>query len=1820
MGRIGRSLVALTVVLLGCSWGGASASAQAPQPAGGEGRSVLVFSKTAAFRHGSIPAGVQAVRELGVEHGFGVDVTEDAGAFTGENLAKYDAVVWLSTTGDVLDDAQQAAFEDYIEAGGGYAGVHAASDTEYTWSWYGGLVGAYFNGHPANQTATVDVADQAHQSTSHLPERWERFDEWYNFQTNPRGKVHVLASLDESTYSGGGMGADHPIAWCHYYRGGRSWYTGMGHTNESFQEPAFRQHLAGGILWAAGAVANDCGGTVWNTFQKTVLDDNVASPMGLEVAPDGRVIYIERAGQVRVIDPVTSTSKTALSMPVHDAQENGLLGIALDPDFAQNGWVYLYYSPPSDTIPSPRQHLSRFTMTGDTIDPASEKVILEVPHQRDVCCHSGGYLQFGPDGNLWISIGDDTSPGASDGFTPIDEREGRSAYDAQRTSANTNDLRGKLLRITPTDDGGYTIPAGNLFGPGQIGTRPEIYAMGFRNPFRFTVDQETGWVYLADYGPDAGAGNPLRGTDGRVEWNLIKEPGNYGWPYCHGGAPFIDYDFATSQSGQAFDCQKPVNTSPNNTGLIELPPAVEPTLWYGRGTAHPELGRGGAPMAGPRYSFDPDIESDRQWPAYYDGSAIFYEWGQNKFYEFHLTGDGALYDTTPLLTTMPVNRPHEMKFGRHDGAMYLIEWGSGFGGNNADAQVVRVDYSGGQVNPVAKVGATPISGARPLTVSFSSAGTSHPQGGALTYSWNFGDGTTSDELHPTHTYTEEGNYTAVLTVVDAQGRTGTANVTISVGNTEPDVTIEWPVRGGVFAYGDEIDYKVRVDDVEDGSTATGGIDCGSVVVELILGHDDHGHPMQQQSGCEGSFVAEADGGHTDTDRITYVLEARYTDRGSPDGKVAPMRGSDLSVLQPKRKQAEHHDPDGNIRKEATADPLGGDQNVGFLQNGMALNFSDVNLVNIDALRFRVASPNSTSRIEVRKDSKTGPLLGVANVASTGGFQNWNWAEAPVTDPGETFDMFLVFRGASGFLLNLNWFDFVGAGVAGGPPLAVAPPEASTEPAAPNGAAGWYTSPVDVTLASTADREYRVNFGAWTAYAEPVRFGTDGRYRVDYRARVGEQATAARTLDLAVDTTKPRTTAALEGLTSGATFTGAVRAELAAGDATSGVAQIQWRFAGESGHKVYSGPLTLERRDGAQTLEFRAVDVAGNVEDWQSVTFRSPSGDKPQVAIASPPSGGVVPASGMVPYRVEVTGREGVDCEGVTVRVLVDHNGHTHEAGSDTGCAGDIKTTLPAGHGVDDVRNWVLHAVYTADSGGAGTVSLIRGEAQRTLQPARKQAEHYDTDPSVRTETTRDTLGGGLNVGFIRNGFSLAYSNVNLSGIDAMRFRLASSSIGGTLEVRKGSTTGELLGSVAITNTGGNQSYRWFETPVADPGETFKMYLVFRATGTHFIANFNFFEFVGDGIVTNAPPVIDGLGLSDSSPKTNDTIRALVTAGDADGHAVDLAYRWLRNGEPIDGATAATLDLSVAGNGDKGDELTVEVTPGDPYGPGEPRTSAAATVANSAPTVTDVTADPSTVAEGSPVAFDGTVEDADGDPLTYRWAFGDGSSTDAGPAAVRRYADGPGEHTATLTVTDTDGAGDSRDVAVRVDNVAPAVTAPEDTRARAGEATDFALGSFDDPGADSPWSVTVDWGDGSSVQRFDDRTATGSLGDARHTYTAVSDATFTVEVTVTDKDGATDSRGFTVQVDGIETQLEDLVGEIGHVAELPAATKRTLVAKIEAFLAGFESERSSDKRVACNALKPFTALVAAQAAEENLPAGTAERWIADADRVHELAGC
>lgn len=218
---------------------------------------VLVFSKTLGFRHASIPAGIAAIKSLGRKYNFTVAATEDANVFTDASLAKYRVVVFLNTTGDILNAKQQSAFERFIRKGRGFVGIHAATDTEYDWGWYGRLVGTYFANHPQIQQATVNVTNRTHLSTQKLPDKWIRTDEWYNFRDNPSRRVNVLAKLDESTYSGGTMGKNHPIAWYHRYDGGRAWYTGMGHTSETYSEPLFLEHILGGIRWAAGVTAKE---------------------------------------------------------------------------------------------------------------------------------------------------------------------------------------------------------------------------------------------------------------------------------------------------------------------------------------------------------------------------------------------------------------------------------------------------------------------------------------------------------------------------------------------------------------------------------------------------------------------------------------------------------------------------------------------------------------------------------------------------------------------------------------------------------------------------------------------------------------------------------------------------------------------------------------------------------------------------------------------------------------------------------------------------------------------------------------------------------------------------------------------------------------------------------------------------------------------------------------------------------------------------------------------------------------------------------------------------------------------------------------------------------------------------------------------------------------------------------------------------------------------------------------------------------------------------------------------------------------------------
>ena len=421
-------------------------------------------------------------------------------------------------------------------------------------------------------------------------------------------------------------------------------------------------------------------------FRKVSLASSLVDPIELAVAPNGQVYFVERAGRVLVYDPRDDSTREVGSLSVATTGEHGLLGIALDPRFAHNRWIYLAYSHQVEGGVDVR--LSRFTLSDGTLDPGSEQVLLSVPTQGD-CCHAAGALAFGPDGTLYFSTGDDTNPFDSQGYAPIDERSGRTSWDAQRSAGNTMDLRGKILRITPLAAGGYSIPPGNLFPNG--GGRPEIYAMGMRNPFRFSIDSRTGWLYFGDVGPDALTDSATRGPRGYDEINRARTAGNYGWPYCIAdNEPYIDYDFETEVSSAAFDCAAPTNDSPNNTGSSTLPPARAALLWYPYADS-PEFGNGSrTALAGPVYR-RPRGGSSRALPSYYDGDLFIFDWSRGwiKTVSFDRRGQPVRID--PFASQWQFRRPIDMKFGP-DGALYLLEWGTSFGGQNDDAGLYRIDY------------------------------------------------------------------------------------------------------------------------------------------------------------------------------------------------------------------------------------------------------------------------------------------------------------------------------------------------------------------------------------------------------------------------------------------------------------------------------------------------------------------------------------------------------------------------------------------------------------------------------------------------------------------------------------------------------------------------------------------------------------------------------------------------------------------------------------------------------------------------------------------------------------------------------------------------------------------------------------------------------------------------------------------------------------------------------------------------------------------------------------------------------------------------
>lgn len=834
---------------------------------------VLVFSKTEGFRHESIPDGIKMIKDLGTTNGFEVDATEDSSIFKEKKLEDYKVVVFLNTTGDVLDDEQQQDFRRFIQAGGSFLGIHAAADTEYDWPWYGKLVGGYFNGHPNDpnvRDAVVHKTDEVHISTDHLPENWNRTDEWYNYKSlNPN--ITSVLNLDESSYEGGTNGAVHPIAWYHEFDGGRAYYSGGGHTKESYTEENFVTHIAKALEWLRGdGVPVDFSKPsvmpAQNRFVKEELDSYFNEPMELDLLPDGRIVFIERKGVIKMYDPATESTRVLTTIDVYSGEEDGLIGMAIDPNFEETNHIFLCYSHPVEV----HQSISRFTFNPDEEEEnvlSDEVVVITIPTQRDECCHSGGSVEFDHNGYLWASFGDNTNPHQSSGYSPSDERPGRSPFDAQKSASNANDLRGKIIRIKVNPDGSYDIPDGNLFAKDGSEGRPEIYAMGCRNPFRFSIDSETNYVYWGEVGPDARDDGPDRGPRGYDEVNQAKEPGFFGWPiFIADNKAYHDYNFETEVSGPEYDPANPINDSPNNTGVQELPPAQPAMIYYpyAKSEEFPLVGSGGRnAMAGPVYHADKYTDHPNRFPDYYDDKLFIYDWMRGWMMAVSFDENGDMQDMEPFLPSIKWNNLMDVVMGP-EGDFYTLEYGTGWFTANENAILSHLKFNPGNRVPQAELEVNKTAQNIPFTVEFDASGSTDADSDLLSFTWDFGDGTTGKGPIVEHVYEQAGTYTAEVTVSDRSGGTSTAQVKILAGNTPPDVAIQLKGNQNFYFPGKPIEYEVVATDPEDGAIdpeqialSVDYLEMGYDMTSIAQGHMalselKSGHPGQvliSQSDC-----------------------------------------------------------------------------------------------------------------------------------------------------------------------------------------------------------------------------------------------------------------------------------------------------------------------------------------------------------------------------------------------------------------------------------------------------------------------------------------------------------------------------------------------------------------------------------------------------------------------------------------------------------------------------------------------------------------------------------------------------------------------------------------------------------------------------------------------------------------------------------------------------------------------------------------------------------------------------------------------------------
>jgi len=459
-------------------------------------------------------------------------------------------------------------------------------------------------------------------------------------------------------------------------------------------------------------------------LSKITLVSDLNRPMELEVAPDGRIFFIELDGAFRVLNSKSKEVTEIKKFEVARKGEVGLIGLALDPAFQKNNWVYLQYSP----IGLTSQRTSRFTLDGNKIVEGSEKILIEFHEPNGTGAHHAGSLEFGPNGCLFIATGDNTSPGGdSKGYAPIDDRPDRLSFSAEKSSSNPFSHNGKILRIRPLANGTLEIPNGNLFPKDGSKGLPEVYIMGCRNPWRINLNQRTGTLYWGDVGPDASVDHE-RGPSGHDEINQAKNAGNYGWPYFVGNNfAYPMRDFNTSEISPPQPAEAPINQSRYVKEPITLPPAKPAFVWYKRKetTGFEILKTGGrTACAGPVFHFDHNLKNKTQLHSKFDNCLFIYEWTRNWIFTAQLDKDENLVNLTPFMPDQKFVRPIDMNFGP-DGSLYLIEYGTTWG-KNENCKLVRIDYVRGNRSPVGKISANITAGKSPLTIQFSSEGSMDP--------------------------------------------------------------------------------------------------------------------------------------------------------------------------------------------------------------------------------------------------------------------------------------------------------------------------------------------------------------------------------------------------------------------------------------------------------------------------------------------------------------------------------------------------------------------------------------------------------------------------------------------------------------------------------------------------------------------------------------------------------------------------------------------------------------------------------------------------------------------------------------------------------------------------------------------------------------------------------------------------------------------------------------------------------------------------------------------------------------------------------------